>query len=193
VLIEAPKTNVEGPRPVRAASSLGCACKSSFVNRKSPAFTLIELILVMGVLATISAIVVPTFSSFLKGQDISQEGNRFLALTKYAHSQAISTGIAQTLWVDARENTYGVREAFAYSELTNSGKVYQLGEKLEFNIDPYAAQAFGEFAIRFLPDGVIEEGSLTNVIIERTEFENIAIILSTNGLDYEILRNVRRL
>lgn len=147
----------------------------------------------MGVLGTLAAIVVPTFSSFLKGQDISQEGNRFLAVTQYAHSQAISSGLAQTVWVDTREGTYGIRGAYAFSEQTNAGKVYQLGNRLEFDVDPYAAQAFGEYAIRFLPDGLLEPGSLTNVVIQRQDSESLAIVLSTNGLDYEIVRNdVRR-
>jgi prepilin-type N-terminal cleavage/methylation domain-containing protein len=165
-------------------------CIRSYSDRR--AFTLIELILVLGLLGTIAGIVVPRFSSFLKGQDLGQEGRRFIALTQYAQSQAISTGLAQTVWVDESEKTYGIREAYAYSAQTNSGKVYNLGNQLEFEIDPYAAQAFGEFAIRFLPDGMIEEGSLTNVIIERPEFERIAITLATNGLDYEITRNAPR-
>jgi prepilin-type N-terminal cleavage/methylation domain-containing protein len=165
-------------------------CIRSYSHKR--AFTLIELIIVLGLLGTIAGIVIPRFSSFLKGQDLGQEGRRFVALTQYAQSQAISSGLAQTVWVDESEKTYGIREAYAYSEQTNSGKVYSLGNQLEFDIDPYAAQAFGEFAIRFLPDGMIEEGSLTNLIIERPDFERIAINLSTNGLDYHVTRNAPR-
>lgn len=151
------------------------------------AFTLIELILVMGVLATLAAIVVPRFSSFLKGQDISMEGKRFVALTQAAHNEAVSTGLAQTLWINPNNRTYGLREATGYTDFTNSGRIYTLGDNLKFELDSYAAREFGEFAIRFLPDGDIEDGSLTNLAIERINQERLWIALATNGFDYEIL------
>ncbi len=154
--------------------------------RPPPAFTLIELILVMGVLATLAAIVVPNLSGFLKGQDISEEGKRFVALTQLAHNEAISTGVAHTLWINPANETYGLREPAGFSAYTNSGKIYTLGANLAFELDPYAAKTFGEFGIRFLPDGAIEEGSLTNLAIARPDDERLWIALSTNGFAYEI-------
>ncbi|MGB0582625.1 MAG: pilus assembly FimT family protein [Limisphaerales bacterium] len=151
------------------------------------AFTLIELILVMGVLATLAAIVIPRFSGFLKGQDISMESKRFVALTQSAHNEAISSGLAQTLWINPNNRTYGLRETAGYSELTNSGKIYSLGDNLQFELDSFAARTLGEFAIRFLPDGDIEEGSVTNLAIERLNEERMWIGLNTNGFDFEIL------
>jgi prepilin-type N-terminal cleavage/methylation domain-containing protein len=159
--------------------------------RRAPGFTLIELILVMGVLATLAAVIVPSLSSFVKGRDISQEGLRFVALTHFARNEAISTGIAQTLWVDPRGNAYGLREAPGFRQNTNAARSYPLNAKLEFQLDPNAGQAFGEFAIRFLPDGEIEEGSLTNLAIERPNDERLWIALSTNGFNYEIAGNER--
>lgn len=168
------------------------ARQSYFVNRKS-AFTLIELILVMGVLATFAAVVVPNLSGFLKGRDIVQEGRRFVALTQFARNEAISTGVAQIVWVDAAARRYGLREmpGFRQSANTNATRSYALNEKLEFELDPNAARVFGEFAIRFLPDGEIEEGSVTNLAIERPDDERLWIALSTNGFNYEILGNER--
>jgi len=141
----------------------------------------------MGVLATMAAIVIPALGSFLKGQDISHEGKRFVALTQYAHTEAISTGVSQTLWIDPDRKTYGLREPIGFTENTNSGKVYTLGANLDFELDSNAARSFGEFAIRFMPDGEIEEGSLTNLAIERPNDERLWIALSTNGFNYEIL------
>ena len=159
----------------------------TFRRPTQTAFTLIELILVMGVLATLAAIVIPRFSGFLKGQDISMEGKRFVALTQSAHNEAISSGLAQTLWINPNNRTYGLREAAGYSELTNSGKIYSLGDNLQFELDSFAAREFGEFAIRFLPDGDIEEGSVTNLAIERLNEERLWIGMNTNGFDFEIL------
>ena len=170
--------------------SLGSGARpSNIVNRKSnnSGFTLIELILVMGVLATMAAIVIPNLSGFLKGQDISQEGKRFLALTQLAHSEAISSGVAHTLWINPEQKTYGLREPLGFSEYTNTGKIYSLGASLDFELDTYAARTYGEFAIRFLPDGEIEEGSITNLAIERPNDERLWIALATNGFAYEII------
>jgi len=150
-------------------------------------FTLIELILVMGVLAALAAIVVPNLSGFLKGQDISAEAKRFVALTQFARNQAISTGVPQTLWINPTEETYGLREPAGYSQGTNTGKIYRLGDNLDFELDSFAARTFGEFSIRFLPDGDIEEGSVTNLAIERPDQERMWIALGTNGFGYEIL------
>ena len=153
------------------------------------AFTLIELILVMGVLAALAAIIVPNLSGFLKGQDIAAEGKRFVALTQLGRSEAISKGIAQTLWINPAAETYGLRDPAGYSETTNSGKVYRLGANLDFELDSYAARTFGEFSIRFLPDGDIEEGSITNLAIARPNHERLWIALATNGFAYEIIGN----
>ena len=155
------------------------------------AFTLIELILVMGVLATLAAVIVPSLSNFVKGRDVVQEGRRFVALTQFARNEAISTGVAQTLWVDPRGSRYGLREAPGFRQNTNATRSYPLNAKLEFQLDPNAAQAFGEFAIRFLPAGEIEDGSLTNLAIERPNDERLWIALSTNGFNFEIAGNER--
>lgn len=145
----------------------------------------------MGVLATFAAVVVPNLSGFLKGRDLAHEGRRFVALTQFARSEAISTGVSQILWMDPRSGRYGLREAPGFSRTTNSTRVYPLNEKLEFELDANAARAFGEFAIRFLADGEIEEGSVTNVAIARVDEERLWIALSTNGFHFEIIGNER--
>ncbi len=161
--------------------------------RRGRAFTLIELILVMGVLAVLVGIVVPVMSGFFRGQDIAQEGKRFIALTQYAQSQAISTGIPQTLWVDAQQRAYGVREAYGYSVETNESKVYWLGKDLLLELDATAVPngVSSDIGIYFQPDGLISEGSITNLVIEHPEHERLYIALGTNGLGFEILRNER--
>lgn len=145
----------------------------------------------MGVLATLAAVIVPNLANFLKGRDIVQEGRRFVALTQFARNEAISSGVAQIVWVDPRDKRYGLREAPGFSLNTNATRVYPLHEKLEFELDPNADQTFGEFAIRFLPDGEIEEGSVTNLAIERPDDERLWIALSTNGFNFEIIGNER--
>ena len=183
---------VPSARTRKAAASCGLAACATVGLR---AFTLIELILVMGVLAALAAMVVPVFGNFFRGQDIAAEGKRFIALTEYAQTQAISTGVPQTLWLDAQQRAYGVREAYGYSDepgRTNQTRVFLLGKEFELHLDATALPGVsGEIGIYFLADGLIGEGSVTNLVIEHPEHERLYIALGTNGLRYQILGNER--
>jgi prepilin-type N-terminal cleavage/methylation domain-containing protein len=178
-------------RPIDTSASPAGGADRWRTARWRSGFTLIELILVMGVLAAFAAVVVPNLSGFLKGRDLAHEGRRFVALTQFARSEAISTGVGQVVWMDPRNQRYGLREAPGFSRSTNATRVYPLNEKLELELDPTAAQAFGEYAVRFLPDGEIEEGSVTNLAIIRPDEERLFLALSTNGFNFEIIGNER--
>src|SRR5207249_2115896 len=56
------------------------------------AFTLIELILVMALLAIVLAVSAPALSTFFQGRTLDSEVRRFLSLTRYGQSRAVSEG-----------------------------------------------------------------------------------------------------
>src|SRR5438445_12373203 len=72
------------------------------------AFTLMELILVMTVLAIAVSITAPALSSFFRGRTLDSEARRFLSLTRHGQSRAVAEGIPMELWVDAVHQTYGL-------------------------------------------------------------------------------------
>lgn len=145
----------------------------------------------MGVLATLAAVIVPSLSGFLRGRTIAQEGRRFVALTQFARDEAVSSGISQIVWINPKQNQYGLREAPGVSRNTNATRAYPLNDQLTFQLDSTASQAFGEYAIHFLPDGEIEDGSVTNLAIEQPDSERLWIAVSTNGFNFEIIGNER--
>ena len=51
--------------------------------------------------------------------------------------------------------------------------------------------ATDELQIRFLPDGGIDTGSISNVFIEQPDSEVLWIARATNGLSYEIRESQR--
>ena len=69
-------------------------------SQKPAAFTLIELVLVMVLLATLLAISAPTLSRSFKGRALEQEAVRLLAATVYAREEAVSQSLPMTLWID---------------------------------------------------------------------------------------------
>ena len=79
-------------------------------------FTLIELILVMALFVVVFGIVAPDLSSFFRGRDLDSEAQRFLSLTRYGRSRAISEGVPVELWINAKQGKYGLEAVSGYTE-----------------------------------------------------------------------------
>ena len=93
-------------------------------------FTLIELILVMAVLTIVVSIGAPALSRFFRGRDLDSEARRFLALTRYGQSRAISEGVPMILWFDKNERTYGLKAETTFSEDDPKAKVSAVANEL---------------------------------------------------------------
>ncbi len=66
------------------------------------AFTLIEFILVMGLLAVVIALSAPSLSNFFRGRKLESEARRFVSVTRYGQSRAVAEGLAKGERVDFR-------------------------------------------------------------------------------------------
>ncbi len=74
----------------------------------SPAFTLIELLLVLVVLAMALGIAAPAISGWGRGSRLRDAGDEFLATANWARAQAIATSRIHRLNVDAQAGRYWV-------------------------------------------------------------------------------------
>ena len=83
-------------------------------RRQLTGMTLIELILVMGLLAVVLGISAPVLSGFVKGRKLQEEARRFLALTRYRRSEAISRGVCMELRIDMDARKYGIYPQVEY-------------------------------------------------------------------------------
>lgn len=131
------------------------------------AFTLIELILVLALLAIMTALVLPRMAGFIHGRSLDSEARRLYALMHAAQSRAVSEGTPVMLWVDEKAGTYGEE---AETSGPNGGPNGDPKAE-ELTVDPtlqISVQSTGTAtpvtfknlpAIRFLPDGTIDEGS----------------------------------
>jgi len=169
--------------------------------RRTYAFTLIELILVLAVLSIVIALAAPTLSRFFRGQTIEEEGQRLLALTRYGQSRAVSECLPMVLWVNPEDGTYGVRVQDGYStsdaaaqmsqgtvSSSGAGKDvrFQLSDRLRFELEQGGRTQNRTATIRFATDGSISEGSLDRVVIRQDDGDSTAIVQSENRLNYVI-------
>jgi type II secretion system protein H len=158
------------------------------------AFTLIELILVLALLSVMTALSLPSMSRFFHARVLESEARQLLSLTHAGQSRAISSGFPILLWVDTQEHTYGLQE----EGTTQNGNAQDTDPKAEdftlageltleaLNATPVQVNGHSLPAIRFLPDGTIDETSPTMLHLTSNRGESLWLIQLTNRLSYEI-------
>jgi len=165
------------------------------------AFTLIELILVMVLLATVIAISAPSLSRFFKSRNLDSEARRFMALTRHAQSRAVSEGVPMVLWLETQQRTYGLNADKTFIEDDPKAEQFAVDETLEVEVrlssDAMAASqasqfkneklaASGLYTLRFNPDGFISASSPEAVVFRQGEDGELWVAQSRNHLNYEI-------
>ena len=162
------------------------------------AFTLIELVLVMAMLLIVLAVAAPSLSRFFRGRTLDSEARRFVSLTRYGQSRAVSEGVPMLLWIDPKQSAYGLEEETGYTAVDGKAVDFAIGKDLIVEVADLPSQAataqVGRAAqsnpnkptIRFLPDGFISETSPRSVLIRENAGETIWITQSRNRLNYEI-------
>ena len=79
-------------------------------RRRAAGFTLIELILVMVILAIISAVVVPTLWAFAEGRRAGDAAATIVAMANYARAQAAAEGTIYRINFDPRSDQVWLTE-----------------------------------------------------------------------------------
>ena len=166
-------------------------------------FTLIELILVMAIMLIVMAVSGPSLSHFFRGRNLDVECRRFLSLTIYGQSRAISEGVPMVLWIDQEEGMYGLHADTSFVKEDERKVEYELARDLEIEIlaGDTSSNRFMSVSesgttgaeIRFQPDGLLGPASVERVIIHNGEREEAWIGRTRNRLRYEIQTNIIRL
>jgi type II secretion system protein H len=167
--------------------------RPGFAGPGARAFTLIELILVMTLLAVVMAVAAPSLANFFRGRKLDSEAQRFLALTRYAQSRAVSEGLPMVLWIDRSDGTFGLREQAGFSlqnlkpQSVKSGfKIregapvnfentleFRLAESLRFELETNERTQKQIETIHFSPDGAIGEGSVPSLYIVQQDRNSV--------------------
>lgn len=170
-------------------------------------FTLIELVLVMAILIVVLSVSGTSLTRFFRGRSLDSEAKRFLALTHHAQNRAVSEGLRMSLWIDEKENKYGLEIAPGLlDEEDSEAKEFTLGRDLEIELTwppagaiqpfhPLAAVAStvnraNQTALRFSPDEYIDETNPELITIKEKDGEAVYIAPDRNRLHYEIVTNI---
>ena len=169
---------------------------------RSPGFTLIELILVMAVLVIVLGVSAPSLSRFFQGRTLEFEARRFVGLTRYGQSRAVSEGIPVLLWIDQKQGAYGLKADSSYVEEDTKSLEYQVHKDLQLEVEQSVTaqrqaslwKGTGGLAanlprIRFNPDGFISESSPESILFRQGSDGEIRIGPTFNHLHYEIQTN----
>lgn len=175
---------------------LSASFATTFARDARRAFTLIELIMVMLLLALAAALVAPRMASFFRGRVLNSEARRLLSLTHLAQSRATAEGAPVILWLDTRTSTYGITVADG-SGAEDQAFVFAADPSLTLVV-PFAATTPPDESeellalpeslsvIRFNPNGWIDESSVRVVEIHQGPDGALQLAQEENRLGYEI-------
>ena len=129
----------------------------------TPAFTLIELILVLALLVIITSIAAPAMSKFIRGRALDSEARRLIALMHAAQSRAVSEGMPMMLWVDEKTGGYGVEAETSGQNGDTKAEELTVDSTLQISVMNVGTGVQTTFknlpAIKFLADGTVDEDS----------------------------------
>jgi len=154
-------------------------------------FTLVELILVMMLLAVVTAIAVPSLSRSLRQRNLDGEAARLLALSEYARDEAVSQGVPMTVWIDPNAQRFGVEPKAGYEGDDARAKEFALNTDIHFELDRGATHDGVVDAMEFAPDGSPASSSIDALRLVDRFKSVVTVALSSDGWAYEIVKEQR--
>jgi type II secretion system protein H len=169
----------------------------------SAAFTLVELVIVMSLMVITVGVAAPSFKGFLKGRNLENEARRFVALTRYGASRAITEGLPVDLWINTKQNKYGMAAAGGYTETRTNTANYTVDDDVQMQVSqpsgmlttvsnwwtPSTVRRGAMPVIRFQPDGFISDYSPRIVKFVQGQDPEIWIVENAYHTRYELQLN----
>lgn len=177
------------PAPGLVARRTSDRPRAKIAGEKAPrsGFTLVELILVMALLAIVMAFSAPALSRSMRERHLTDEAARFLALTEYARSEAISQGVPLIVWIDPAAGRFGVEPKAGFTGAEQRIREFALDTDIHFEITDGEAKRGIVEAAEFAPDGSLESGSMESLRLLDRFGSAITVARTDDQLGYEIL------
>jgi type II secretion system protein H len=154
------------------------------------AFTLVELILVMVLLVIVTSLVAPAMATFIRGRALDAEARRVYAILHAAQSRAVSEGVPIMVWVDEKANTYGMEQETPPKDGDMKAETLEVDSTLGIEVVTLIGGVQTTLnnlpAIRFLPDGTIDENSPKSLHLSHANGDNLWLVESRNRMGYEV-------
>jgi len=153
------------------------------------AFTLIELILVMALIVVAASIIAPRLSDFVRGRALDSEARRLAALMHAGQARAVSEGMPMVLWLNAKQNACGLEEESPPKGGDTKAESVSMSDGVQIATLTSGTSATTTFhnlpAVRFLPDGTIDENSPQTLRLSEGD-DALWLVELQNRTGYEI-------
>lgn len=180
IVSRAPSTGVAG---------FSCPRPSTLASRQS-AFTLIELLLILTLLVIITSLAAPAVARFIRGRALDSEGRRLYALMHAGQSRAVSEGMPMALWVDVKNNKYGLESETPGKDGDPNAEELSVDSSLTIAVQNGTATAPTSFnnlpAVIFQPDGTVDENSPQILQLSDSEGVSVWLVESASRTGYEV-------
>jgi Tfp pilus assembly protein FimT len=114
------------------------------------ASSLLELVLVLIILAVIMSLAVPSLRGFRKGAKLRDAADQFMAVSRWARSQAITTAATHIIQIDTQSATYQVSVLEQGEVVPASGEfAQQITLPVGLGIDMWRSDGNASGAIEF--------------------------------------------
>ena len=127
-----------------------------------PAYTLLELVLVLAIIASTLAMVAPSLSGFARGRRAEEAARKFVSLTRWARSQAVTDGVTYQLVVDPSLGQWKVNlqdDTGTFGDTPGPfGQTFSVPEGVEIQCELPVVD--GQQTITFDPTGRSDTGTL---------------------------------
>jgi Tfp pilus assembly protein FimT len=148
----------------------------------------------MALVSIAISIAAPSLSNFFRGRALDSEARQLLSLTHAGQSRAVSSGFPMLLWIDSPGRTYGLVEEASSQKNTGqssdpAAQSFVFGDRLQIdavNASPLPVNGRSLPAIRFLPDGTVDENSASTLRLSMEGSGTLWLVATTNRLNYEI-------
>jgi Tfp pilus assembly protein FimT len=161
---------------------------------------MVELVIVMTLMVIAIGVAAPSFSGFLKGRNLENEARRFLAATRYASSRAVAEGNPVDLWINVKQNKYGLAACGGYTESKTNALNFTVDQAVTMVVSPSPGilTVTSNFwtpslmrrsvmpVLHFQPDGFISDFSPQTIKFSQGQDPEIWIRENTNHTRYEI-------
>lgn len=158
--------------------------------RRSCAFTLIELVLVLALLVVAVSMVAPRMSGFIRGRALDSEARRLMAVLHAGQARAVSEGMSIVLWIDQKQNAYGLEEETPGRDGDRKAESFTADDNVQVSVANLGVNAPVTFknlpAIRFLADGTVDEGSPRMLQLQDSGGSSLWLVETGDRRGYEI-------
>jgi len=156
--------------------------------QRGKGFTLVELILVMMLLATVTALSLPSLARSMRQRHLAGEAARFLALIEYARDEAVSQAVPTILWIDSASGRFGVEAKPGFTGDEQREREFAVNPDVHFEADAVPTKDGIAKAVEFAPDGAPDESSMESLRILDRFGSALTIARTANRDGYEILK-----